>query len=485
MTEKWFRYASPESVGISSEAVERLIDTMCLNEKDQETHSFMIIRHKKIIAEGYFKPFREEQHVIHSCTKAFTSTAVGFAVDEGYLDIDTPVVNFFPEYVPENPDPRLLRMTVRHLLFMSNGHTGIVFARPYEEITPEGLLERFFNAEFSYEPGEVFKYENTNTYVLSAIVKKAVGMDVIEYLTPRLFEKLNIFPYYATDSNGMFVGYGNMRLTMEEIARFGQFYLDGGVWEGERLISKDWAELIVKKHIQTGTPDKDTDWSQGYAFQLWRGKHNSFRYCGAMGQVCAVYPDYDMILVVHSGHDGVIQNVFDSFYENILTKLSDSLPDDKVAYDSLKARCESLGYPVITSTASPFVKMVSGKTFELTDCGEVVSATTEFTDDVCDIILGLSNGEEFRIQAGLKDYAYTECKNTRVVSMQPKDDAVCAATGYWYSLHEFNVEARMLPTHTKFHLYFKFGKDGLTLNIDYKRAYELGTRKALEPVPKE
>ena len=109
MTEKWFQYASPESVGVSSEAVERLIDTMCLNEKDQETHSFMIIRHKKIIAEGYFKPFREEQHIINSCTKAFTSTAVVFAADEGLLDIDTPVVNFFPEYVPENPDPRLLK----------------------------------------------------------------------------------------------------------------------------------------------------------------------------------------------------------------------------------------------------------------------------------------------------------------------------------------------------------------------------------------
>jgi hypothetical protein len=122
-----------------------------------------------------------------------------------------------------------------------------------------------------------------------------------------------------------------------------------------------------------------------------------------MGQVCAVYPDYDMILVVHSGHDGVIQNLFDSFYENILTKLSDSLPDDKVAYDSLKARFESLAYPVITSTASPYVKIVSGKTFDVADCGEVVSATTEFTEDVCNISLGLRNGEKFEIQAGLKD----------------------------------------------------------------------------------
>jgi hypothetical protein len=68
--------------------------------------------------------------------------------------------------------------------------------------------------------------------------------------------------------------------------------------------------------------------------------------------------------------------------------------------------------------------------------------------------------------------------------MQPKDDAVCAATGYWYSLHEFHVEARMLPTHTKFHLYFKFGKDDVTLTIDYKRAYEMGTRKAFELVAK-
>ena len=103
MANKWFQYATPESVGISSAAIEKLIDTMCAHAEDEETHGFTIIRHKKIVAEGFFAPFRDEPHVIQSCSKAFTAAAVGLAVQEGLLGLDDPVAKYLPEYLPENP----------------------------------------------------------------------------------------------------------------------------------------------------------------------------------------------------------------------------------------------------------------------------------------------------------------------------------------------------------------------------------------------
>jgi len=480
MNNRYFTTATPESVGISSAAIEKVIDAMCMHTECQETHSFMIIRHRKIIAEGYFAPFYETKHVIHSCSKAFTATAIGFAVQEGLLSIDDPAAKYLPEYLPENPDPMLDKLTIRNLLIMSNGHDKNVFKRPYEEITPEQLLRDFFACGFSSEPGTVMKYENTNSYVLSAIIKKVTGMDLIAYLRPRLLDKLGIDPYCIVDSNGMFVGYGGIRLRMEELARFGQFYMDGCKWNGEQLLSEDWAKLATAKHISTGIPESVGDWSQGYAFHMWRGQHNCFRYCGAYGQICACYPDYDMMFIVNSGHDSVIQDELDPFYEHILTKLEETLPEDPAAQASLKARIESLCLPTQFSKPSPYASRVSGKTYEITDCGEVTGARLDFTSDVCHITLSYKNGESFEFDAGLKDYAYTECGPTRISSLQPRDDAVCAANGYWKQLNEFSADARMVATHAMFHLDFIFTPDGgAKLAVKSGRAYPLGSRKRL------
>ena len=146
MSEKYFQYATPESVGISSAAIERLIDTMCEHVADEETHGFTIIRHKKIVAEGFFAPFCDEPHVIQSCSKACTTAAVGLAVAEGLLGLDDPVAQYLPEYLPEDPDPRTMKITVRQLLYMADGHAEKVFAYPNFEIAPADLKRNFFAA---------------------------------------------------------------------------------------------------------------------------------------------------------------------------------------------------------------------------------------------------------------------------------------------------------------------------------------------------
>ena len=83
-----------------------------------------------------------------------------------------------------------------------------------------------------------------------------------------------------------------------ELARFGQFYMDGCVWEGERLLPEAWAKEATGFQIATtslgGTPGKSPDWDAGYAFHMWRGQHDGFRFCGAYGQICACYPKYNL-----------------------------------------------------------------------------------------------------------------------------------------------------------------------------------------------
>ena len=126
---------------------------------------------------------------------------------------------------------------------------------------------------------------------------------------------------------------------------------------------------------------------------------------------------------------------------------------------------------------SPYISRINKKTFDVKDCGEVNSVNLDFNDDVCHILLNFKNGFSFEFDAGLKDFAYTDCQKTHVVSLQPEDGAICVATGYWQTLNEFNVTARMVPTHAMFNISFKFENGGVSVNIKYARAYEFGTRQ--------
>lgn len=481
MENRWFKTATPESVGISSEGILRLIDAMYLQEEGREIHGFMIIRNKKIVAEGSFLPFTDEQHVIHSCSKAFVSTAIGFAQDEGLLSVDDPILKYLSDLAPSTVTPELSRLTIRHLLTMSNGHEINVFFRPHHEGLPEKLKRDFMAAPFKCEPGTKFAYENTNTYMLTEIIRRVSGVDLIDYLRPRLFDKLSINPFYYTDADGMFVGYGGMRMTREALARLGQFYLDGCTWNGERLLSEEWAREATRFHIATGSqtstpgtaPVKATDWNQGYAFQMWRGQHNSFRFCGAYGQICACYPDKNLIFCVNSGSTQTIQEVLTAFYDNVLLPIKDVLPENPDAHKKLIERCESLALPSEFSSPSPVAALISGKRYLLENSAEVIAATLDFNEELCHILLEFKNGETFAFDAGLKEIKKTDCYNTHVVSMQPQDYAVAAASGAWKSETEFYVTVRMLPTHTMFYLEFSFENGTCVLKPKVYRGNDL------------
>lgn len=482
MPNRWFESATPESAGISSEGIERLIDAMYLQEEGREIHGFMIIRGNKIVAEGSFAPFTDEPHVIHSCSKAFVSTAIGFAQDEGLLFINDPILKYLSDIAPSVITPELERLSIRHLLTMSNGHERIVFFRPHRAGQPEKLKRDFLSEPFKCEPGSKFAYENTNTYMLSEIIKRVTRLDLIDYLRPRLFDKLGINPFYYNDANGMFVGYGGMRMRREELARLGRFYLDGCVWNGERLLSEEWAKDATRFHISTGTQTstpglsaaKSTDWNQGYAFQMWRGQHNSFRFCGAYGQICACYPDENLIFCVNSGSTETIQEILDAFYENVLIPIKDVLPENPTAHKKLVDRCANLALPREFSPLSPTVALISGKKMPIDNCGEIISATLDFTEENCNIQLDFKNGESFSFEAGLTEIKKTDCYDTHVVSMQPQDFAVCAATGAWTTENKFTVTAHMLPTHTMFYLVFSFADGKCNLLTKIYRGNEFG-----------
>jgi len=182
----YFTRSTPEAEGISSEAILSFIES--LEKEIDAVHSFMIIRHGKLISQGWWDPFGPEvPHVMHSLSKSFTSTAIGIAVGEGLISLDDMVISFFPEYVPEDPGWQLESMRIRDLITMNTGHINEPWA-----LGQEDWVKFFLSSEVELKPGTHFKYNSMASYMLSAIIQKVTGEKLVDYLDSRLFQPLQI-----------------------------------------------------------------------------------------------------------------------------------------------------------------------------------------------------------------------------------------------------------------------------------------------------
>ena len=328
--------STPEAQGVSSagvrefvEAADRQVDTM---------HSFMLVRHGQVIAEGWWKPeSAEKPHVLYSLSKSFTSTAVGLAVAEEKLSIDDPVLKFFPDDAPEQPSDKLKAMRVRDLLTMSTGH------QTEPKLTPDEPWVRSFLAHpVEHKPGAHFLYNSAGTYTCSAIVQKVTGQTVLDYLRPRLFEPLGIEgAEWSASPQGISAGGWGLFLKTEDIAKFGQLYLQKGMWNGKQLVPAAWVEQATSKQVSNGS-DPTKDWDQGYGFQFWRCRHGAFRGDGAFGQFCLVLPEQDAVVAITADTKDM-QAEINIVWDKLLPAFQkDALPENADEQTKLKTALTNL-----------------------------------------------------------------------------------------------------------------------------------------------
>lgn len=329
--------SAPEEQGVDPQALVRLVDALV---GWPELHSLMVVRHGSVVAEGWAAPFAPDRlHELFSLSKSFTSTAVGFAVAEGLLTVDDLVLDHLPDEAPDDPGPHLRRMRVRDLLTMTTGHAD----DPTDRVFQTGDWVKAFLAEpVEHEPGTFFVYNTAGTHVLAALVQKVTGERLLDYLGPRLFEPLGIEgATWQQSPTGVDVGGSGLSGTTEDIAVFGQLYLQDGVWAGRQVLPEGWAAEATKLQVQNG-PSDDVDWAQGYGYQFWRGRHGSYRGDGAFGQYCVVLPDQDVVVVTTSGV-GEMHGQLALVWEHLLPGLADgSLPDDRDGRRLLTERLDGM-----------------------------------------------------------------------------------------------------------------------------------------------
>jgi len=350
--------SAPESQGVSSAAMLELVNT--LDQQIEGMHSLMVVRHGQVIAEGWWTPYdAEHNHVLYSLSKSFTSTAVGFAVAEGKLSIDDEVLKFFPDDAPAEVSNNLKAMRVRDLLIMSTGH------QDEPPVSPEAMSAKSFLAQpVPHLPGTHFKYNTPATFMQSAIVQKVSGETVLDFLRLRLFEPLGIsHPVWATNYQGISLGGYGLRVRTEDIAKFGQFYLQKGSWQGRPLLPAEWVAMATAKQTSNGS-NPSSDWNQGYGFQFWRCRHNAYRGDGAFGQYCLVMPDQDGVVAITSGVRDM-QAVLNVLCDKLLPVLQpQALPAAAAAHQRLKEELARLEVrPAPGMPASPLADKVLNRQY--------------------------------------------------------------------------------------------------------------------------
>ncbi len=292
-----------------------LVAELYLDAAGLETlYGLLIIKNDHLIAEDYFnKGAIDQLSARQSITKSYTSALVGLALEQGYLtSVDQKMVDFFPELAGQIKDPRKEQITIRHLLTMRGGY-------PDDELDPQYLDSLFFTDNWHWlphivdfpllnDPGTAFNYSNLTSHLLAVIVARAVGADLKTYGQEHLFSPMGArVGAWTRDADDYRFGCFEISVTARDMAKFGKVYLNGGRYDGNRILSTDWVEASLERYSE-GINRSDEPGSRtgryfrdiGYGYQWWSataGAHHFDYAAGHGGNLIILLHDLDMIIV--------------------------------------------------------------------------------------------------------------------------------------------------------------------------------------------
>jgi CubicO group peptidase (beta-lactamase class C family) len=282
----------------------------------ERLYGLLVVKNGYLVAEKYFHDGSVDQKArIQSATKSVTSALVGIALEQGCLSsVEQKMLAFFPEVADEITDPRKEQITIREMLQMRAGY-------PWEESHPalwEGLLSGHYvplieEFPLSADPGTLFQYSNLTSNWLGIIVDRACGSHLKPYAEENLFSPMGVEPgEWGTDWDGHNNGCGDLHLTARDMAKFGQLYLDDGVYQGNQIVPADW----VRDSLQTYSEDAWDNIGRfrdiGYGYHWWSaraGDHDVSFAWGHGGQLIVLVDAFDMVVVTTADpfwlqHDG-------------------------------------------------------------------------------------------------------------------------------------------------------------------------------------
>jgi CubicO group peptidase (beta-lactamase class C family) len=338
--------APPDAVGLDGQRLVALSRDI-RSGKYSNIHALLMVRRGKLAFEEYFAGADEIRgrpigivrfdantlHDVRSVTKSVSSMLLGVALarDAG-MGLDTPVLDFFPEYA-DLRTPQRLPLRLRHLLSMSAGLKWDEHTQPYgsllnSETAMDEASDRYrfvLEQPIVAEPGRRFEYSGGNAVVLAAIIERSTKVRADDYARRVLFGPLGITRYeWLKYPDGTPIAASGLRLLPRDMAKLGLLCLNHGRWNEKQVVPEAWLRDSISPHI---TVSDQPHGLQSYGYQWWRGSARvgeaSVPWIAAVGyggQRILIVPSMDLVVVLTAGLYGNPRE-FDIAFDILLNRI--------------------------------------------------------------------------------------------------------------------------------------------------------------------
>lgn len=338
---------------VSTAALKRFWER--LNATGTEMHCLSIRLNDQPLVRWSSAPYEcTDKRLLYSLSKSFCSTAAGIAFDKGLLHPDDAVLKYFPEYADAcSADARWQRMKLRHVMSMNTGHAKCVYQ---QMLRSEDSVKTFFTSPLTYEPGSRFVYNTGATCLLAEVVRRVTGMTVPQWLSIHLFGELGIDDFeWATCRDGHCQGGTGLYLSCDDLVLLGQLYLNEGMWQDKRLLSREWVQMATAAHSDnsvTGHPGPD--WNAGYGFQFWRNHRMGYRGDGAYGQLLVIVPEKQIVVALQaeSKHMQAEMDAVFALLDELFCEEQAELPEGFVPRGTLDGKALDTGWRRLAPNAA-------------------------------------------------------------------------------------------------------------------------------------
>ncbi|MBR2375959.1 MAG: serine hydrolase [Clostridia bacterium] len=304
------------------------------------------MRGNTIFAEGYWKPFHQAFcHRQYSQTKSFVGVAIGLLEEEGKLCLDDKIIDYFPEKADGEWQKYFANQTIREMLMMTTVGGNIYW---FVSNDPD-RTHYYFNEQRQTRPsGTLWEYDSPGSQVLCALVEKLANKPLLDYLKEKLFNEMHAFENATVlkTPNGDSWGDSAMICTLRDMAAFGRFVMNYGVWNGKRLMNEAYLREATSRLVANDESAHYSAYHQGYGYQIWRVCGGGFAFVGMGDQLTVCYPEKDLLFACTADNQGtnlIREKIFEMLEDMFVTQIQKQpLPENTIAQQALSELLSNL-----------------------------------------------------------------------------------------------------------------------------------------------
>lgn len=462
-----FERITPAQAGIDSRWVEKFI--LALDKRGLAMHSALLMKGNNIFSECYWAPFRMDlPHRMYSQTKSFVGIAMGLLEEDGLIRLDDPIHTYFPDKYQRQLPRYLKELTIRHMLTMQTAGAAPSWFR----LEAEDRTALYFEQNKADHPaGHQFCYDSAGSQVLCALVERLSGKSLFDYLNDRIFRHLGTFQTASILKTRNDDSWGDSALicTTRDMASFGRFLMQGGLWDGKRLMNEDYIKAATSRQVDNDRTGFAGAFTQGYGYQIWMVP-GGFAFNGMGAQLTMCLPELDLLFSCTADNQGFAAAkdlILSAFYEYIVENMdSKALPETDIQSLLAIENSRELTH-LVGAVESDFSKVLSGKRYvcQENDMG-IREFSLEFLSNGTGIFHYINAQGEKHLPFGMGKNIFGKFPQAGYSQLHgglPGPDGFyydCAASAVWCEEQKLNLKVQIIDTYLgNFLATFSFRED--------------------------